>query len=310
MPDTKSSRRSIAKSLLGVAAGALTLPAISPATARGVAHHSLKIGDVEIVVLSDGHLELTSRNLAAGVPQASLDSAVAGAAIVQPPINVTLVRTGNEVILIDAGSGPNFMPTAGKLAESMAAAGIDPASVTRLVFTHGHPDHLWGVIDEFDDSLRFPKATYVISEAEWALWMTGDPLSKVPTNRQNFVTGAVRNLKGIKDRLTFVKPEQDLGPGMTAVDTAGHTQGHISIQITAGRESLLILGDALTHPVISFEHPEWRPEADHEPERAVATRKRLLDRLATERTRVLGYHLPYPGLGFVERRGGGYAYRP
>lgn len=308
MSPTKCTRRCMTKGLLGLTAGVLAFPPPQPAIAQGGGHQSLKVGEIEIVVLSDGHLELAARNLAANTSPATLDLALGAATTVKSPTNVTLVRMGQHVALIDVGAGPNFMPTAGKLADSMKEAGIDPASVTKVIFTHGHPDHLWGVIDEFDDSPRFPKADYVISEAEWALWMTGDPLAKVPASRQNFVPGAVRNLKAIKDRLKLVKPGQEIVPGMTAVDTAGHTQGHISIQIASGRDTLMVLGDALTHPVISFEHPEWRPEADHEPDRAVTTRKALLDRLSTERSRVLGYHLPFPGLGYVERRGPGYTF--
>ncbi|MFM9941190.1 MAG: MBL fold metallo-hydrolase [Hyphomicrobiaceae bacterium] len=305
MPHQALTRRRLSQGFAAVVGAAAT----GSTSVFASAHHTLKLGDAEIIVLSDGHLTLTPRNLAATVPDAQLHVAAKTTDTVNVPTNVTLVRTGKDVILIDVGAGPNFMGTAGKLADSLAAAKIDPASVTKVVFTHGHPDHLWGVIDEFDNSPRFPNARYVMSEAEWALWMSGDPLSKVPANRQNFVPGAVRNLQAIKDRITFVKPGQEVGPGLTAIDTSGHTQGHISIQIASGRETLVVLGDALTHPVISFEHPEWRPEADHDPERAVATRKALLDRLATEKTRILGFHLPFPGLGQVERRGAGYVYR-
>ena len=87
--------------------------------------------------------------------------------------------------------------------------------------------------------------------------------------------------------------------GDTHTDTAAHTQGHVSLELASG---LMVLGDALTHPIISFRHPDWRPAADHEPDRAIATRKKLLDRLSAEKLRVIGYHLPYPGTGGVERK--------
>jgi glyoxylase-like metal-dependent hydrolase (beta-lactamase superfamily II) len=103
--------------------------------------------------------------------------------MVTPPCNVTLVRTLTETILIDVGAGPHFMPGAGTLAENMEAAGIDRKSITKVVFTHAHPDHIWGVLDDFDDAPMFPNASYVISSAELdgalgkPCWPTMPPLS-------------------------------------------------------------------------------------------------------------------------------------
>ncbi len=307
-------RRQALRSSITLGLGLAAMAAPTRVLAQVPRHRAIRLGAFEIIVLSDGHLELPSANFGANVSDRELAQALAGSpqarGAIAAPTNVTLVRSGADLILIDVGAGPNFMETAGKLPLSLAAAGIDPASITKVVLTHGHPDHLWGAIDEFDDSHRFPKAAYVISEAEWALWMTGDASAKVPATRQNFIPGAKRNLAQLKNRITTVKPGQDVHPGITAIDTAGHTQGHISLEIAAGNERLIVLGDALTHPVISFRYPEWRPVADHEAERAVATRKGLLDRLATDKARIIGFHLPFPGLGIVERRGATYAFAP
>lgn len=224
------------------------------------------------------------------------------------PMNITLVRTTTDLILIDAGSGPHFMPSAGKLLENMEAAGIDPRSITQVVYTHGHPDHLWGTLDDFDEEPNFPNDSYVLSAAEWNLWMSGDVLTKIPGDRHNFAVGAARNLKRIKDKIRTVKPGENIATGLRAIDTAGHTQGDIAIEIVSGSEAILVIGDALAHPVIAFEHPDWRPAADHEPERAAATRKALLSRLASDKTHIVGYHLPFPGIGFVERSGTAYRF--
>jgi glyoxylase-like metal-dependent hydrolase (beta-lactamase superfamily II) len=227
---------------------------------------------------------------------------------VNAPTNVTLVKTKSDLILIDAGSGPNFMPTAGKLADNLASLGVDRKKVTKIVFTHGHPDHLWGTIDEFEDAPTFTCTSYVISAGEWNLWMSDDVLTKIPADRQNFAPGAKWNLSRIKDKVRTIKPGEDIAAGMRAIDTRGHTQGHISIEIAGGREPLIVLGDALMHPVISFAYPGWTPAADHEPDLGVATRMKLLDRLASDRSPVIGYHLPFPGLGRVERKGGAFAF--
>ena len=98
---------------------------------------------------------------------------------------------------------------------------------------------------------------------------------------------------------------------MRVLDTSGHTAGHICVELSSGRESVVVLGDALTHPIISFAHPEWMPAADHhDPHRAAAVRKTLLDKLATDRQRVIGFHLPFPGIGIVERSGSSYRFVP
>src|SRR5262249_23577997 len=122
--------------------------------------------------------------------------------------------------------------------------------------------------------------------------------------RHNFAAGAARNLQRVKDKIRTVKPGEDIVTGLRAIDTAGHTQGHIAIEIVSGSEAILVIGDALAHPVIAFEHP------GHEPERAAVTRKTLLSRLAFDKTPVVGYHLPFPGIGFVERSGTGYRFTP
>jgi glyoxylase-like metal-dependent hydrolase (beta-lactamase superfamily II) len=203
------------------------------------------------------------------------------------------------------------MPTAGKLAENMEAAGVDRKTVTKIVITHAHPDHLWGLLDDFDNEPMFPNASYVISAAEWNFWMAEDVALRLPEDRQNFAPGARRNLSAISNKLRLIKPGEDIVTGIRAIDTSGHTPGHLSIEIAAARKSLVVLADALTHPTISFAHPEWMPAADHhDPERAVVTRKALLDRLATDRNRVIGYHLPFPGIGIVERSGTVYRFVP
>ncbi len=268
-------------------------------------------GDVEIIIVSDGALNLVPSALARD-KDAELAGVLEKAGLpkdrVVAPVNVTFVKRGAELIAIDCGAGPNFMESAGKLADNLAAAGIDAKAVTRIVFTHGHPDHLWGVIDEFDNSPRFPNANYMMSAAEIDLWLSPDAETKVPADRANFVPGARRNLKDIKARLTAVTPGQEVAPGLTAIDTAGHTQGHISIAIAGAPEPLIVLGDALTHPVISFAYPDWRPAADHEPGRAVAMRQKLLDRLVADRATIIGTHLPGLGLGRVEKRGAAYGF--
>jgi glyoxylase-like metal-dependent hydrolase (beta-lactamase superfamily II) len=286
-------------------------PRAGPRSARA---KTFGLGDFSVTVLSDGHLVVPSTFLARNVSGKEREGAIQGAGQkgerINAPTNTTLVRTNSDVILIDTGSGPHFMPTAGKLLENMEAAGIDQRSITQVVYTHGHPDHMWGTLDDFDEEPNFPNASYVISAAEWNLWMSADGLTKIPEDRQNFAAGARRNLRRIKDNIRMVKAGDDIAPGLRVVDTAGHTQGHIAVEVVSGGEAILVVGDALAHPVIAFAHPDWQPAADHDPERAAATRRALLSRLASDRTRIIGYHLAFPGIGFVETSGTAFRFSP
>jgi glyoxylase-like metal-dependent hydrolase (beta-lactamase superfamily II) len=304
----------ISRRSLLAAAGAVSLaPLLASSAAAAPTDYTFAHGDCEITVLSDGHLIVPARFLATNVERPELEAALAIAGQrgewVPPPTNVTLIRTHSDVILIDTGAGPHFMPTAGRLLDSMDAAGIKPANITKVVYTHAHPDHIWGTLDDFDEAPNFPNASYVIAAAEWNFWMSEDAASKLPADRKNFAAGARRNLTKIKERTRTVQPGEDIVAGLRALHTPGHTAGHMAIEVVSAGAALLVVGDALTHPVISFAHPDWKPAADHhDAEQAVATRKGLLDRLATDRTPIIGYHLPFPGIGRVARQGSAYAF--
>lgn len=292
-----------------VTAGASALFAWPAQAARPVA--AITVGDIKITTFSDGHLNLPANMFAPQIDAVERASALKAAgqhgATVISPLNVTLIETPDEKILIDAGSGSRFMSTAGKLVEGLEVAGVAAEAITKMVFTHAHPDHLWGTINDFDE-LSFPNAAYYISEAEWNFWMADDVLSKLPKNRHGFAVGAQRHLNAVKATLQTVKPGGELVAGVHLIATPGHTPGHMSIEVGTGADAVVVLGDALTHPVISFAYPTWRPESDQEPDVAVVTRQRLLAKLAADGNRIIGYHLPAPGTGRVVRKGNGFAF--
>lgn len=189
----------------------------------------------------------------------------------------------------------------------MAQASIDPGAVTDVIFTHAHPDHLWGVLDDFDE-LVFANAAYRMAQAEWDYWMAADTLDSTPEERKSFVTGARTRIEAIGDRIGFFRPGDEVFPGVEAIDTAGHTPGHVSFMVHGAGEAAVILGDALTNQVISFQKPDWPVGPDHDRVKGAQTRRALLDRLAADRPRIVGYHLPDPGIGRVERQGDAYRY--
>jgi glyoxylase-like metal-dependent hydrolase (beta-lactamase superfamily II) len=163
-------------------------------------------------------------------------------------------------------------------------------------------------VDELDE-LMLPQAIFYVGAAEWDFWHGENADRGLPAERAGFVTGARRNYAAIKDRVKMFKPGDDIVTGLRIVATPGHTQGHVSLELSGG-EGLIVGGDVLTHPLISFQHPEWHPTADHVPDQAAQTRAKLLDRLASDRSMLIGFHLPYPGLGHVARRDGAYRFVP
>jgi glyoxylase-like metal-dependent hydrolase (beta-lactamase superfamily II) len=311
--DARSNARSMVsrRDLVRRAGAAVLSTALAPnRLALAAPPHRLTVGAFELTVVSDGYLVLPTSFLAPDAPEAAraaiLEEVGESGAEFHSPTNCTLIRAGRELILVDTGSGPHFMPSAGKLLDNLEAAGIDRSTITTVVYTHGHPDHLWGVVDDFEEPV-FPRANYVVAAAEWDFWHGANALSGLPPERAGFVTGARRSYAHIKDKVRMVKPGDDVVTGLRVLATPGHTQGHVSLEV-AGGDGLVIGGDALTHALISFRHPEWRPQADHVPDLAAATRARLLDRLATDRTKLIGFHLPWPGVGYVERKDRAYRF--
>ena len=227
-----------------------------------------------------------------------------------PQTNVTLIDTGAELVLIDAGSGPKFQPTAGKLSENLEAAGIDPKKISKVVFTHGHADHLWGAIDDFDDAERFPNARYVVSAAEWDFWTHPDTPSRVPDWLKGMAIASARILTQIEKKVERRGAGDTVAPGMVYVGTPGHTPGHMAVGVENAGQRLLIAGDVFNNNAVSFAKPEWRVGGDFDRDQGITTRKQLLDQLATDRIPLIGFHLSWPGYGMVERRGTAYRFVP
>jgi glyoxylase-like metal-dependent hydrolase (beta-lactamase superfamily II) len=273
------------------------------------APYSFSQGAYDVTVVSDGTLLLPLSIIS---PDAKPDDIVK---LLGPMVqgdkaefqaNPLLLKSASDVILMDTGSGAGFQPTAGKIADSLKAAGTDPASVTKVIFTHAHPDHFWGTIDAEGKPI-FPNATLHMAEAEWNFWAAPDLAGKMPEGMRGMVTGTQTELAAMKEKMNFFKPGTEIVSGIAAIDTAGHTPGHVSFEI-AGGDGLIVTGDALTNPFVFFTHPDWKFGFDADGDAAIASRKKMLDMAATGKKKLLGFHWPYPGLGMAEAKDGAYVY--
>lgn len=296
----KITRRQV---LGAAAAAALARPVWAGAT--------LELGPARIETLSDGHLVLPRAFLLADAPQPEADEilvrqGVAGQSFT-PPCNLTLLRDGTNTILFDAGAGSGFQPTAGKLLSALDAVGVSAAEVTHVVFTHGHPDHLWGVLDEFDEPL-FARAQHLMGAAEFAYWRDPDTLAAIGPARQAFAVGARRRLDLLADRITEVKDGQEILPGVTARASHGHTPGHMSYVLHQGSDSVMVLGDAVANAHLAFLRPGWHWGSDQDPDQAARARVGLLDQIAQDKMRLIGFHLPGAGIGRAEKTTDGYRF--
>lgn len=202
----------------------------------------------------------------------------------------TVVNTGSELVLFDTGLNPVGIKNA------LNSAGYTADMIDVVVITHMHGDHIGGLMD--DGTPTFPNARYITGRVEFDAWAA--------MGNEKFDA----NMRPLADNTTMIEDGASAFSGHTAMAAFGHTPGHMVHMIESEGKSLLIAVDFANHYVWSLARPDWEVKFDMDKPAAAATRKKLLDMMATERMPFIGYHMPWPGMGYVETRGDGYHYVP
>ena len=273
-----------------------------------------KVGDIEVISLSDGlwekpHDENFIKGANVEQTKAALKAGGLTDAHVPVPFTTLAVRTGGQLVLIDSGtgSGQTGGPKAGILLQSMAAAGLDPKDVKTILVSHFHGDHIFGLMAKDTNAQTFPNAEIVVSKAELDWWT--QPVDSIPQPRQGLarrIQATFPTWKNIK----VVDGEADLVPGVRAIPAHGHTQGHTAHLISSGGQQMLATADATNVAALFVKNPEWQAAFDHVPDLAVTTRRRLFDRAIADKAMVAGYHWGLPNVGTIAKDGNGYAFTP
>src|SRR5258708_5079727 len=284
--------------------------------------YRFKIGDFQATVISDGYGQIpVGPILAMNASEAEL-APVLKANFMQPVIQVTnnmlVVDTGRERILVDTGFGEKLGPSFGSfsgLEANLRRAGITPESIDLVVTSHCHLDHICGFVTK-PGALAFPKAQFVFVDTEWNYW-TGSRYesevnsSPMPDPFKKATIGAAReNLPPVADRSRFVRQGDEITSGVHYIAAPGHSPSHASILFASGTEQFMHMGDIAHNPVTTLQHPDWTPIFDCEPAQAIKSRKAILERVATDRVMVMGYHFPFPAIGHVIRYDTAYRWEP
>jgi glyoxylase-like metal-dependent hydrolase (beta-lactamase superfamily II) len=285
----------------------------TPDPAKGF--YKYRVGSIDVTAAYDGvwekpHDPAFINNASVEDTKEALAKAGLTTDFVTIPLTVVVLTIGGKHILVDSGSGGGqWQPTAGKLHANMRAAGIDPATISTVLISHFHPDHIFGLMEKGSNASVFPNAELIVTAAEYKWWTEPGRVEKLPEARKALgqrIQAAFPTWKNF----TLVEGEKEVAPGVRLVEAPGHTPGHAAFLVSSGNQLLMVSNDTAYVPALLAPHPEWQGAYDQDGTLAVKTRKALIDRVIAEKMMICGAHFPFPGAGSFAKDGSGYAFAP
>lgn len=301
-------------SALGLSGSFAFLPS-ALADVRDKGFYSYKIGsDIEVISIYDG---IWKRDHAEGfIPGVTIDqtkAALRKAGIDDSKVPIefayTIVKTGGETILIDAGTGAQLAPTAGLGATGMANAGIKPEDITKVIVSHFHPDHIFGLMAKGTNAQVFPNAEVMLGETEYKFWTDPGLIEKLPEGRRGLAQRIQATFPSWSN-VTQYQGDQELAPGVRSVDTFGHTPGHTAFHISSGDDQMMLLGDILNLPALFLANLDWQLMFDADKDLATKVRKDIVAKAIADDITVAGYHFGFPNSGKFKKDGDGHVFVP
>ena len=290
--------------------------AAPPSGKQAPGFYRYKVGTYECTSIHDGARSFPMpdtfvRNVPKAEALAAAEAAYMPKGMVTVPFNPQIINTGSKLVLIDTGYGPGIGPTVGLLPAHMAAAGIDPKAIDVVILSHLHPDHINGVRTA-DGTPAFPNAEVMVPTQDWAFWMNEDNFNKAQSDpmMKAYFENVRKVLTPFASKVTKYDWGKEVAPGITTIDTHGHTPGHTSFVIASGSSKVLIQSDVTNIPELFLRNPDWHVMFDVDPVQAAQTRHNFYDMAAAEKALVVGFHFSFPSLGYVEKDGAKYRLVP